>query len=100
MLLMWTLIVGGMLTFEGVFQFLSSYFSNLFAQSIIRDLRKQLMAKILTFRMSYFDRTPIGALVTRLVSDLQAITEVFSAGLMSGLGDILAVVISYWNVLL
>ena len=52
------------------------------------------MAKILTFRMSYFDRTPIGALVTRLVSDLQAITEVFSAGLMSGLGDILAVTIA------
>lgn len=94
MLLMWTLIVGGMLIFEGVFQFLSSYFSNLFAQSIIRDLRKQLMAKILTFRMSYFDRTPIGELVTRLVSDLQAITEVFSAGLMSGLGDVLAVTIA------
>ena len=94
LLLMWILIVGGMLLFEGVFQFLSSYFSNLFAQSIIRDLRNQFMAKILTFRMSYFDRTPIGELVTRLVSDLQAITEVFSAGLMSGLGDILAVVIA------
>lgn len=94
MLLRWTLIVGAMLIFEGVFQFLSSYFSNLFAQSIIRDLRKQLMAKILTFRMSYFDRTPIGALVTRLVSDLEAIIEVFSAGLMSGLGDILAVTIA------
>lgn len=94
MLLVWTLIVAGMLVFEGVFQFLSSYYSNLFAQSIIRDLRKQLMAKILTFRMSYFDRTPIGALVTRLVSDLEAITEVFSAGLMSGMGDVLAVVIA------
>lgn len=94
MLLTWTLIIGAMLIFEGVFQFLSSYFSNLFAQSIIRDLRKQLMSKILTFRMSYFDRTPIGELVTRLVSDLQAITEVFSAGLMSGLGDLLAVTIT------
>ncbi|MCJ8288242.1 MAG: ABC transporter ATP-binding protein [Crocinitomicaceae bacterium] len=94
MLLKWTLIIGGMLIFEGAFQFLSSYFSNLFAQSIIHDLRKQLMAKILTFRMSYFDRTPIGELVTRLVSDLQAITEVFSAGLMSGLGDVLAVTIA------
>ncbi|PIE87419.1 MAG: antibiotic ABC transporter ATP-binding protein [Bacteroidetes bacterium] len=94
MLLTWILIVGGMLLFEGLFQFLSSYYSNLFAQSIIRDIRKQLMAKILTLRMSYFDRTPIGALVTRLVSDLQAITDVFSAGLMSGLGDVLAVVIA------
>ena len=92
-LLMWILIVGGMLLFEGIFQFLASYFSNLFAQSIIRDLRKQLMKKILTFRMSYFDKTPIGELVTRLVSDLQAITEVFSAGLMSGLTDILAIVL-------
>jgi ATP-binding cassette subfamily B multidrug efflux pump len=92
-LLMWILIVGGMLLFEGIFQFLASYFSNLFAQSIIRDLRKQVMAKILTFRMTYFDKTPIGSLVTRLVSDLQAITEVFSAGLMSGLTDILAIVL-------
>ncbi len=97
MLLKWTLIVTVMLIFEGLFQFLSTYFSNLFAQSIIRDLRKELMAKILTFRMSYFDRTPIGALVTRLVSDLEAITEVFSAGLMSGLGDVLAVVIAVFG---
>ncbi len=94
MLLMWTIIVGALLIFEGLFQFLSSYYSNLFAQSIIRDLRKELMAKILTFRMSYFDKTPIGALVTRLVSDLEAITEVFSAGLMSGMGDVLAVLIA------
>lgn len=97
MLFKWTIIVTVMLIFEGLFQFLSTYFSNLFAQSIIRDLRKELMAKILTFRMSYFDRTPIGALVTRLVSDLEAITEVFSAGLMSGLGDVLAVVISVFG---
>ncbi len=94
MLLMWTLIITVMLILEGIFQFLSAYYANRFAQSIIRDLRKELMAKILTFRMSYFDRTPIGSLVTRLVSDLEAITEVFSAGLMSGLGDVLAVLIA------
>jgi len=91
MLLLWTLIIIGMLLMEGVFQFLSTYFSNLFAQSIIRDLRKQLLKKILTFRMRYFDQTPIGSLVTRVVSDLEAITEVFSAGMMAVLGDLVAV---------
>ncbi|MDX2360117.1 MAG: ABC transporter ATP-binding protein [Crocinitomicaceae bacterium] len=93
MLLMWTLIIIGMLLAEGVLQFLSTYFSNLFAQSIIRDLRQRLMQKILTFRMKYFDQTPIGSLVTRLVSDLEAITEVFSAGMMAVLGDLVAVVV-------
>lgn len=90
MLTFWTIIIVGMLLLEGVFQFLSSYFSNLFAQSIIRDLRKQLMNRILTFRMRYFDRTPIGALVTRVVSDLEAITEVFSSGMMNIAGDLIS----------
>jgi ATP-binding cassette subfamily B protein len=89
-LLFWTLIVVVWLLFEGLFQFLSSYYSNLFAQSIIRDLRKKLMQHILSFRMRYFDQTPIGALVTRVVSDMEAITEVFSSGMMSILGDLVS----------
>jgi ATP-binding cassette, subfamily B, multidrug efflux pump len=93
MLLMWTLIIIGILVLEAVFQFLSAYFSNLFAQSIIRDLRKQLMSRMLSFRMQYFDRTPIGALVTRVVSDLEAITEVFSSGMMTIAGDLISLVV-------
>lgn len=92
-LIYWTVIVVVILIFEGLFQFLSSYFSNLFAQSIIRDLRKKLMQHILTFRMKYFDRTPIGALVTRVVSDLEAITEVFSSGLMNIAGDSISLIV-------
>ncbi|MFT5858776.1 MAG: ATP-binding cassette subfamily B multidrug efflux pump [Flavobacteriaceae bacterium] len=93
MLLTWTLIIAGWLVLESIFQFIATYFSNLFAQSIIRDLRKNLMAKILTFKLKYFDRTPIGALVTRVVPDLEAITEVFSAGFMAIMGDLLALVV-------
>lgn len=91
-LLWWTLIIIGMLLMEGVFQFVSAYYSNLFAQSIIRDLRKQLMKKILSFRMQYFDKTPVGALVTRVVSDLEAITEVFSSGMMAITGDLVSLI--------
>jgi ATP-binding cassette subfamily B protein len=85
----WTLIVIGMLLAEGVFQFVSNYFSNLFAQSIIRDIRKKLMDHIMSFNIRYFDKTPVGTHVTRLVSDLEAITDVFSAGMMAIIGDLL-----------
>ncbi len=92
-LLFWTLIIIGMLLAEGMLQFINAYFSNLLAQSVIRDIRKKLFGHILTFRMHYFDRTPIGSLVTRVVSDLEAITEVFSSGLMDIAGDLLALII-------
>lgn len=96
-IMMWAIIVVILLVFEGVFQFLSSYFSNLFAQNIIRDLRVKLMDHILSFRMQYFDRTPIGSLVTRLVSDLEAITEVFSSGLMNIISDgLMILVVIVW----
>lgn len=88
MLLFWTLVILGILFVEQIVQFVGSYFSNLIAQSIINDIRKKLFGHLLSFRMRYFDTTPVGALVTRVVSDLEAITEVFSAGLMDILGDV------------
>ncbi|MDC1186698.1 ABC transporter ATP-binding protein/permease [Crocinitomicaceae bacterium] len=89
MLLTWTLIIIGMLIMESVLQFASSYFSNLLAQNIVRDLRKKLYKHVIFFKMQYFDRTPIGALVTRVVSDLEAVSQVFSAGLIDIMGDII-----------
>lgn len=93
MLFFWTMVIIGMLLLEGVLQFAGSYFSNLLAQSIIRDIRQKLFGHILAFRMRYFDKTPIGALVTRVVSDLEAITEVFSSGLMDIAGDLLSLIV-------
>lgn len=89
MLLTWTLVIIGMLVCEALFQFSGSYFSNLLAQNIIKDIRKKLYRHIVSFKMQYFDRTPIGALVTRVVSDLEAVSEVFSAGLIDVLGDLI-----------
>jgi ATP-binding cassette subfamily B protein len=92
-LLFWTSIIIVMLVIEAVLQFCGSYLSNLLAQSIIKDIRQKLVGHILSFRMRYFDKTPIGALVTRVVSDLEAITEVFSAGLMDIAGDVLSLLV-------
>jgi ATP-binding cassette subfamily B protein len=91
-LLFWSGIVVLMLVCEALLQFANAYFSNLLAQSIINDIRQKLFGHMLSFRMRYFDKTPIGTLVTRVVSDMEAITEVFSAGLMEIAGDMLALI--------
>lgn len=88
-LLFWTIIIVILLVLEAVFQFSNAYFSNLLAQSVIRDMRIKLYRHIMSFRMKYFDKTPIGSVVTRVVSDLEAISDVFSQGLINMLGDVL-----------
>lgn len=88
----WILIVCTMLLGEALLQFLGTYFSNLFAQSVIRDMRVRVFTHLTTFRMRYFDKTPVGNLVTRVVSDIEAISEVFSAGLVDIFGDMLMLI--------
>jgi ATP-binding cassette, subfamily B, multidrug efflux pump len=89
-LLEWSLIIVGILMMEGVFQLTATYFSNLLSQSVIKDIRTKTFNHLLSFKMRYFDKTPVGALVTRVVSDVEAITEVFSAGLMEISGDLIS----------
>jgi ATP-binding cassette subfamily B protein len=88
-LFFWTMIIIGMLLLEAVFQFFNTFFANLLAQSVIRDMRVRLFKHMMAFKMKYFDKTPIGSVVTRIVSDLEAISEVFSQGLINMMGDIL-----------
>lgn len=92
-LLLSTLFVIGLLVIEVLSQFFGSYFSNLLAQSIIRDIRIKLYKHISSFKMQYFDKTPIGSLVTRVVSDMGAISEIFSSGLIDIMGDILSLLV-------
>ena len=91
-LLFWILIVIGLLIVETVFQFFNTYYANLLAQSVIRDLRKKLYSHMISFKMKYFDQTPIGSVVTRVVSDMEAISEVFSQGLVNMMGDIIVLI--------
>ena len=90
MLLRWSLMILGILAMEGILQLVGSYYSNLLAQSVIRDLRTKIFKHLTSFRMKYFDETPVGATVTRVVSDLEAITEVFSTDIMDFSGDLIS----------
>jgi ATP-binding cassette subfamily B protein len=70
-------------------QFSTSYLAGYLGQTVIRDIRIQLYEKIVNLRLAFFDATPIGRLVTRTVSDIETLNDVFSEGLASIAGDLL-----------
>jgi ATP-binding cassette subfamily B multidrug efflux pump len=72
-------------------QYYQTYLTNTLGQSVIRDLRIDVFNHITSLRLKYFDRTPIGMLITRTVSDLETIADIFSEGLISIMGDLLLV---------
>lgn len=79
------------LAIQTVAQYYQTYLTNSLGQSVIRDLRKDIFNHIISLRLKYFDRTPIGMLITRTVSDLETIADIFSEGLISIMGDLLLV---------
>jgi ATP-binding cassette subfamily B protein len=85
--------VFALLILESIFIWLGAFYANLLAQSVIRDLRIRVFNKILRFKAAYFDSTPVGISVTRIVSDVEAISEVFSSGLMEILGDLVTLIV-------
>ena len=93
MLLKYTLIMIGLLLLESIMQFLFMYAANWIGQTVIKDIREQLYKKILCFRLKYFDNTPIGSLVTRCVSDIETIAEIFSHGVLVIFSDLFKIVI-------
>ncbi|WP_207428231.1 ABC transporter ATP-binding protein [Pedobacter sp. SYSU D00535] len=70
-------------------QYYHTYLTNFLGQSTIRDLRIDVFNHLTRLRLKYFDRTPIGQLITRTVSDLETIANIFSEGLIVIIGDIL-----------
>jgi ATP-binding cassette subfamily B protein len=93
MLLTMTLIMVGILLLETLLQFLNEYLAGWLGQTIIRDMRTKLFIHINNLHLQYFDKTPIGTLVTRVVSDMEAISDIFSEGLLVILGDMLKLIV-------
>ncbi len=85
------LIMIGLLLFQTLVQYYQTFLTNSLGQSVILDLRKHVFGHISSLRLSYFDRTPIGMLITRTVSDLETIADIFSEGLIFILGDLFLV---------
>ncbi|ROI07351.1 ABC transporter ATP-binding protein [Kaistella haifensis] len=77
---------------ETILNFFLVYFSNYISQNVIRDIREKLYHKLIYFKTSYFDKTPIGQLVTRAVGDVETISTVYTDGFLMVFGDILRIV--------
>jgi len=85
-------ILIGLLVFQAIVQYAHTYLSGWLGQTIIKDIRVRLYRHILNLNLRFFDRTPIGRLVTRNVSDIETLSQVFSEGLAALAGDILQIV--------
>ncbi len=87
-----TLIMVALLVLQAIVQYLHTYFSGWLGQYIIRDIRIKLYKHLLQLRLKFFDNTPIGRLVTRNVSDVETLSDVFSEGLAAMAGDLLQLI--------
>jgi len=92
-LLNFTVVLLVVLLCQVLLQFTFVYFSNWVGQHIIRDIRTTVFNKILQFKMSYFDTTSVGKLVTRVVSDVETIANFFSQGVFIIISDILKMLV-------
>ncbi|MEN8815645.1 MAG: ABC transporter ATP-binding protein, partial [Nonlabens sp.] len=69
------------------------YYANWLGQQVIRDLRLKLFNHMMGFKMQYFDKSAVGKLVTRAVSDIETIASIFSQGLFVIISDLLKMVV-------
>lgn len=82
----------GLVLLETVLNFLLVWFSNYISQNVIRDIRERLYNRLIYFKTSFFDKTPIGQLVTRAMGDVETIATVYTDGFLMVFGDILRIV--------
>jgi len=83
------LILVGLLFIQAIIQYIHTYLSGWIGQYIVKDLRLRLYGHLLKLKLKFYDNTPIGRLVTRVISDIETLNEVFSQGLASIVGDLL-----------
>jgi ATP-binding cassette subfamily B protein len=91
LLLQITWVMIALLILQTLVQYAHTYYSGWLGQTIIKDIRLQLYQKILSLRLKFFDKTPIGRLVTRNISDIETLSNVFGDGIAAIVADILQI---------
>lgn len=88
LLLTIVIILLSSLLFQAVIQYALTYFTQLMGQKIIYDLRVKIFGHIQKLSLKYFDKTPIGKIVTRVTNDVEALNEMFSSGIVMVFSDV------------
>ena len=86
-------IMLGLLVVEVISQLLFIYYASWLGQSVVKDIRVKLFKHILKFKMTYFDKSSVGVLITRAVTDMERIADIFGQGLFMIFSDILKMLV-------
>lgn len=86
------LVLAALLVIQSIAQYVHTYMSGWMGQQVIRDIRTRLYAHLVSLRLRFFDKTPIGRLVTRTISDVETLADVFSEGLAAMVSDLLQLI--------
>ena len=87
--LFYIIIIGLLLICEVISNYLFIYYASWLGQSVVKDIRVKLFNHILNFKMKYYDKSSVGILITRAVTDMERIADIFGQGLFMILSDIL-----------
>jgi ATP-binding cassette subfamily B protein len=87
------LLILTFLVVEAILQIINIRITNLLGQNIVRDIRNEVYRHILHLKNTYFDNTPVGTLVTRAVSDIESLSDVFAQGFIVIAGDMIMLLI-------
>ena len=82
-----------LLILEVISQLLFIYYSSWLGQSVVRDIRVKLFKHMLKFKMTYFDKSSVGVLITRAVTDMERIADIFGQGLFMIFSDVLKMLV-------
>jgi ATP-binding cassette subfamily B protein len=86
------LMLAGALTLSFGASYGETILTSLLGQNVMRDLRHDLFAHLQRLPVAFFDRNPVGRLITRVTSDVESLNELFTAGVVSGMGDLFTLV--------
>ena len=86
------LVIAGLVVFQGAVAYLQAFITQMLGQKVMFDLRNRLFAHLQTLSVSYFDRHPVGRIITRVTSDVENLNNLFTQGIVSIFGDVFLIV--------
>jgi ATP-binding cassette, subfamily B, multidrug efflux pump len=95
-LLMTTIFFFSVLVVRGVIQYLNSYLTQWIGQRTIYDLRMEVFSHLQTLGLRFYDRNPIGRLITRVTNDIEVLNEMFSSGIVMVFSDVFTIIGILW----
>jgi ATP-binding cassette subfamily B multidrug efflux pump len=87
-----TLLFFAVMTLRGIIQYFNSYLTQWIGQRTIFDLRMEVFDHLQRLGLKFFDRNPIGRLITRVTNDIEVLNEMFSSGIVMVFSDVFTII--------